>query len=71
MSEIPVRFPPPLSFSRDITPVVIECGKMVRLRGKLVICIRDMNHPVNLLYGHSNGYDEWCFEDLDLDNKGR
>ena len=69
-TEYPVRFPPPLARSevdaqgRRI-PVMqkpfVECGEQVRLRGVLVVCIRRSGHPVRINYGHSNGYDEWCF----------
>lgn len=74
-TEIPQRTPPPLSRSRIVdgkrvpvleTPVT-ECGKLARLRGVLVVCIRRAGHPVSINYGHHNGYDEWCF---DTDGEG-
>lgn len=70
---IPQRFPPPLgrvTVGKDglIYPVMeapfIECGQRVTLRGVgLVECIRRMGHPVAIHYGHSNGYEEWCFDE--------
>lgn len=60
--EIPVRVPPPLVIAEGTRKPFFECGQRVRLRGKLVECIRRKNHPVAINYGHSNGYDEWCFE---------
>jgi hypothetical protein len=68
--QIPVRLPPPLGRSKVVNGVrvpimeqpVIECGQEVRLAGKLVVCIRRFGHPVAINYGHTNGYDEWCFD---------
>jgi hypothetical protein len=70
--EFPKRFPPPLgrvTVGADgfIYPVTeepfIECGQRVTLRGVgLVECIRRKGHPVAINYGHSNGYEEWCFD---------
>lgn len=73
MSDIPARFPPPLMRSKVVAgervPIVerpfVECGQEVRLRGKLVVCIRRAGHPVFINYGHTNGYDEWCFDALE------
>lgn len=67
--RIPVRFPPELMRSEVVNGVrvpvleapVAECGKLATLRGKPVICIRRAGHPVRINYGHTNGYDEWCF----------
>ena len=70
--EIPVRFPPPLAQTKRNAeglrvPVmqepVVECGQTVRLGGKLVQCIRQAGHPVYVTWGHTNGYDEWCFDE--------
>ena len=61
-SEIPVRFAPPLSDSDRFTKPFMECGAKVRLAGKLVACVRSKGHPVRINFGHSNGYDEWCFD---------
>jgi hypothetical protein len=59
------RFPPPLNSSKEpqeYQPVFMECGVQVRLRGLHVECTRRKGHPVDLRYGHSNGYVQWCFE---------
>lgn len=72
MTEIPVRFPPPLARSRVnadgvrepvMEPPVVECGMVTRLGGKLVECIRRAGHPVLINYAHSNGYEEWAFDE--------
>ena len=71
MSEIPVRTPPPLIRSKVVNgkrvpimePTFVECGQQVRLSGNLVVCIRRKGHPVAINYGHTNGYDEWCFDE--------
>lgn len=72
MTEIPVRFPPPLTHPVRGTdgllhPVmeapVIDCGMVTRLGGQLVVCIRRKGHPVFINYAHSNGYSEWCFDE--------
>jgi hypothetical protein len=73
--EIPKRSPPPLGrFTTDSNgvrhPVMeepfIECGQRVRLRGiGLVECIRRKGHPATINYCHSNGYEQWCFDDTD------
>jgi len=74
MTEHAQRFPPPLGRVKRIngvrTPVieapVMECGNSVHLRGiGLVVCIRKVGHPVAINFGHSNGYEEWCFEEAD------
>lgn len=63
MTEIPVKVVYPTSaMDRDRKPLIV-CGKRVRLRGKLVECIRRAGHPVTMNYGHSNGIDEWAFEE--------
>lgn len=63
MNETPIRIPPALGRPGVLEKPIIECGQQVRLRGKLVICIREINHPVRINYGHSNGIDEWCFDE--------
>jgi hypothetical protein len=71
MTDIPQRFPPPLSESERgpngerrpvIQPPFIECGQTTRLGGVLVTCIRRQGHPVRINYGHTNGYTEWTFD---------
>lgn len=82
MSEIPARFPPPLSRSTVgadgmRVPVmekpVVECGMVTRLGGELVVCIRRAGHPVFINYAHSNGYKEWAFDEpaLHRDDDGK
>lgn len=73
MTETPWRFPPPLLEARlnpetglrgpVLRPVFVECGKRVRIQGRLVQCIRRAGHPVRINYGHSNGFVEWAFEE--------
>ena len=70
-TEIPNRTPPPLArtvmnANGDRIPVMeppfVECGQVARIGGVPVVCIRRAKHPVDLRYGHTNGYKEWCFD---------
>ena len=78
MTEHAQRFPPPRGRVKIVngerTPVMekpfIECGQRARLGGVLVVCVRDKGHPVaidggnlKLSYGHSNGYQQWFFDE--------
>ena len=70
-AALPNRTPPPLGSTTtnakgERVPVMetpfMECGQVARLGGVPVVCIRRIKHPVNLRYGHTNGYKEWCFD---------
>ena len=70
-AALPNRTPPPLGRTMTnsqgervpvMEPPFMECGQVARLGGVLVVCIRRTKHPVNLRYGHTNGYEEWCFD---------
>lgn len=71
----PQRFPSPLGRTTIDAqgvrhPVMeepfIECGQLATLRGVgLVVCVRRKGHPVAINYGHTNGYEEWCFNEAE------